>query len=57
MMGLDDRVLGMTLTNRSYEAETYNIDVYNDGLPASVYFLRLQNNSLQKVITVVKVSQ
>jgi hypothetical protein len=57
MMGLDDRVLGMTLTNRSYEAGTYNIDVYNDGLPASVYFLRLQNNSLQKVITVVKVSQ
>jgi len=45
------------LTNRNYEAGTYNIDIYNDGLPASVYFLRLQNNSLQKVITIVKVSQ
>ena len=45
------------LTNKDYAAGTYNIDVYNDGLPASVYFLRLQNNSLQKVITIVKVSQ
>ena len=45
------------LTNRNYEAGTYNIDVYDDGLPASVYFLRLQNNSLQKVITIVKSSQ
>jgi len=45
------------LTNRDYAAGTYNIDVYDDGLPASVYFLRLQNNSLQKVITILKVSQ
>ncbi|HEY2720082.1 MAG TPA: DUF1501 domain-containing protein, partial [Chitinophagaceae bacterium] len=45
------------LTNKDYPAGTYNIDVYDDGLPASVYFLRLQNNSLQKVITIVKVAQ
>ncbi|MFI5187769.1 MAG: DUF1501 domain-containing protein [Chitinophagales bacterium] len=45
------------LTNKNYDAGIYNIDVYDDGLPASVYFLRLQNNSLQKVIAVVKVSQ
>ncbi len=42
------------LTNRDYAAGTYNIDMYNDGLPAGVYFLRLQNKSLQKVISVVK---
>lgn len=45
------------LTNKNYDPGTYNIDVYDDGLPASVYFLRLQNNSLQKVITIVKASQ
>ena len=37
--------------------ETQNIDVYIDGLPASVYFLRLQNIFLQKVITIIKTSQ
>ena len=45
------------LTNQDYAAGTYNIDIYNDGLPASVYFLRLQNKSLQKVITIVKARQ
>ena len=45
------------LTNQEYAAGTYNIDIYNDGLPASVYFLRLQNKSLQKVITIVKARQ
>ena len=42
------------LTNKEYAAGTYNIDLYNDGLPTGVYFLRLQNKTLQKVITVVK---
>jgi len=45
------------LTNKDYAAGTYNIDVYNDGLPPSAYFLRLQNKSLQKVISVIKLSQ
>jgi uncharacterized protein (DUF1501 family) len=42
------------LTNQEYAAGTYNIDIYNDGLATGVYFLRLQNQSLQKVITVLK---
>ncbi|MBL7742919.1 MAG: DUF1501 domain-containing protein [Chitinophagaceae bacterium] len=42
------------LTNRDYAAGTYNVDIYNDGLASGVYFIRLQNKSLQKVITVVK---
>lgn len=46
-----------TLTNQDYAAGTYNIDIYNDGLPSGVYFIRLQNKSLQKVITVVKMPQ
>ena len=43
-----------TLTNQDYTAGTYNIDIYNDGLASGVYFIRLQNKSLQKVITVLK---
>jgi uncharacterized protein (DUF1501 family) len=43
------------LTNQDYAAGTYNIDIYNDGLPAAAYFLRLQNGALQKVISIVKV--
>jgi len=35
-------------------AGNYNIDIYNDGLVSGVYFIRLQNKSLQKVINVVK---
>ncbi|MBL7741712.1 MAG: DUF1501 domain-containing protein [Chitinophagaceae bacterium] len=42
------------LTSREYAAGTYNIDIYNDGLASGAYFIRLQNKSLQKVITVVK---
>jgi len=42
------------LTHQDYAPGTYNIDVYNDGLPAGVYFLRLQNGALQKVITVIR---
>ena len=42
------------ITNKNYIDGTYNIDVYNDGLPSGLYFLRLQNKSLQKVITVMK---
>jgi uncharacterized protein (DUF1501 family) len=41
-------------TNKEYAAGTYNIDIYNDGLPPGAYFFRLQNGSLQKVITVMK---
>jgi hypothetical protein len=43
-----------TLTSQDYTAGTYNVDIYNDGLASGVYFIRLQNKSLQKVITVVK---
>jgi hypothetical protein len=46
-----------TLTNQDYAAGTYNVDIYNDGLASGVYFIRLQNKSLQKVITVVKMPQ
>lgn len=42
------------LTSQDYAAGTYNLDVYNDPLPPGVYFLRLQNKSLQKVITIMK---
>jgi hypothetical protein len=42
------------LTSQEYVAGTYNLDIYNDGLASGVYFLRLQNKSLQKVINVVK---
>ena len=42
------------LTNQEYIAGTYNIDIYNDGLASGVYFIRLQNKSLQRVINVVK---
>ncbi|TMI69748.1 MAG: DUF1501 domain-containing protein [Bacteroidetes bacterium] len=45
------------LTNRDYAAGTYNIDIYNDGLSSGAYFIRLQNKSLQKVITVIKMPQ
>lgn len=45
------------LTNQDYAAGTYNIDIYNDGLASGVYFLRLQNKSLQKVISVMKMPQ
>jgi uncharacterized protein (DUF1501 family) len=43
------------LTNQDYTAGTYNVDIYNDNLATGIYFLRLQNKSLQKVISVVKV--
>ena len=42
------------LTNQEYVAGTYNIDIYNDGLATGAYFIRLQNKSLQKVISVIK---
>lgn len=43
------------LAKQNYAAGTYNIDIYNDGLPSGAYFIRLQNESLQKVLSVVKV--
>lgn len=43
------------LTNRDYAAGTYNLDIYSDGLATGVYFIRLQNKSLQKVLSVLKV--
>jgi uncharacterized protein (DUF1501 family) len=42
------------ITNQDYPAGTYNLDIYNDGLASGLYFLRLQNKSLQKVISVLK---
>lgn len=44
------------LTNKEYTAGTYNIDIYDDGLPSGPYFIRLQNGSLQKVLNVVKMN-
>lgn len=43
------------LANGDYAAGTYNIDIYNDALPTGAYFIRLQNQSLQKVLSVLKV--
>ena len=43
------------LANRDYTAGTYNIDIYDDGLSSGAYFIRLQNGSLQKVLSIVKV--
>lgn len=45
------------LADGNYTAGTYNVDIYNDGLAPGAYFLRLQNNSLQKVISVIKIKQ
>lgn len=44
------------LANADYAPGTHNIDIYSDGLPTGAYFLRLQNKSLQKVLTVIKVN-
>lgn len=45
------------LTNKDYPAGTYNVDIYNDGLASGLYFIRLQNKSLQKVIKVMKMAE
>lgn len=42
------------LTRGDYDEGTYTIDVPDNALPAGQYFLRLQNKSYQKVITVIK---
>ncbi len=42
------------LTQQNYNEGTYTIEVPDNGLPAGQYFLRLQNNAYQKVITVIK---
>jgi uncharacterized protein (DUF1501 family) len=42
------------LADGQYTAGTYNIDIYDDGLPSGPYFIRLQNQSLQKVLNVLK---
>ncbi|MBA4167016.1 MAG: DUF1501 domain-containing protein [Chitinophagaceae bacterium] len=39
---------------QQYEEGSYSISVGNDDLPAGIYFLRLQNGALQKVITIAK---
>ena len=43
------------LTDQEYTAGTYNIDIYDDNLPSGAYFIRLQNQSLQKVLNVMKI--
>jgi uncharacterized protein (DUF1501 family) len=43
------------LTNQDYAAGTHNIDIYNDGLASGAYFIRLQNKSLQKVVSIIKI--
>jgi len=40
--------------SQNYAAGTYNIDIYNDNLMPGTYFLRLQNKSFQKVISIIK---
>ncbi len=44
------------LADGTNAAGTYNVDIYEDGLPSGAYFLRLQNQSLQKVINILKVN-
>jgi len=41
-------------TRQQYNEGTYSLTVGDDGLPGGIYFLRLQNGSLQKVITIAK---
>lgn len=48
-------IADINFSQSSFEVKETN--QYYEGLPASVNFLRLQNNSLQKVITIVKTSQ
>ncbi len=43
------------LADGQYTVGTYNIDIYEDGLPSGAYFIRLQNQSLQKVLNIVKI--
>ncbi len=43
------------LTDQEYTAGTYQIDIYDDNLPSGAYFIRLQNQSLQKVLNVMKI--
>lgn len=43
------------LTDQDYAAGTYQIDIYDDDLPSGAYFIRLQNQSLQKVLNVMKI--
>lgn len=43
------------LADGQYNAGTYNIDIYDDNLPSGAYFIRLQNQSLQKVLNIVKI--
>ncbi len=43
------------LADAQYTAGTYNIDIYDDNLPSGAYFIRLQNQSLQKVLNAVKI--
>ena len=43
------------LANGDYTAGTYNVDIYADGLPTGAYYLRLQNQSLQKILSIIKV--
>ena len=56
-MILQNKPLGQVvklLANGEYTAGTYNIDIYEDGLLSGAYFIRLQNQSLQKVLNIVK---
>ncbi len=43
------------LANGDFTAGTHNVDIYDDGLPSGAYFIRLQNQSLQKVLNVLKI--
>lgn len=44
------------LASGEYTAGTYNVDIYEDGLPSGAYFIRLQNKSLQKVLNILKLN-
>lgn len=43
------------LADGDYAAGTYNIDIYDDNLPSGAYFIRLQNQSLQKILNILKI--
>jgi hypothetical protein len=44
-----------TLTDKEYVAGVYNVDFDSEGLPAGVYYARLQNGAIQQVRPMLKV--
>ena len=42
------------LAQGDYAKGVHTVDIYNDGLAPGIYYIRLQNQSLQKIISVMK---